>query len=43
MLHARSLSMTHPGTNEPLRVEAALPEDFLAEAEARGILLGAIV
>jgi 23S rRNA pseudouridine1911/1915/1917 synthase len=38
MLHARELSMTHPLTNEALRVAAALPEDFLRTAEERGIL-----
>jgi 23S rRNA pseudouridine1911/1915/1917 synthase len=37
MLHARSLAMTHPATNEPLVVEAAIPEDFVAEAAARGL------
>ncbi len=40
MLHARELSMTHPLTNEPLRVGAALPDDFLATAEERGIVSG---
>ena len=40
MLHARELSMTHPLTNEPLRVAAPLPEDFLAAAERRGIVSG---
>jgi 23S rRNA pseudouridine1911/1915/1917 synthase len=38
MLHARELSMTHPLTNEPLRVESALPDDFLRTAGERGIL-----
>jgi 23S rRNA pseudouridine1911/1915/1917 synthase len=38
MLHARALSMTHPLTNEPLRVAAPLPDDFLRTAEGRGIL-----
>jgi RluA family pseudouridine synthase len=40
MLHARELSMTHPLTNEPLRVGAPLPEDFLAAARQRGIVSG---
>ena len=38
MLHARELSMTHPLTNEPLRVEAPLPEDFRNTASERGIV-----
>ncbi|HEX3068878.1 MAG TPA: RluA family pseudouridine synthase [Thermoanaerobaculia bacterium] len=38
MLHARELSMTHPLTNEPLRVEAPLPDDFLNTAAERGIV-----
>jgi RluA family pseudouridine synthase len=38
MLHARELSMTHPRTNEPLRVVAPLPDDFLRTAGERGIL-----
>jgi 23S rRNA pseudouridine1911/1915/1917 synthase len=38
MLHARELSMTHPLTNEPLRVAAALPDDFRDVAIERGIL-----
>jgi RluA family pseudouridine synthase len=37
MLHARELSMTHPLTNEPLRVGAELPDDFRRTAEERGI------
>ena len=37
MLHARALEMTHPRTNERIRVEAALPEDFVAEAGRRGV------
>lgn len=37
MLHARSLEMTHPGTNEPLTVAAALPGDFIEEALERGL------
>lgn len=40
MLHARELSMTHPLTNEPLRVAAPLPNDFVAAAEGRGIVSG---
>jgi len=39
MLHAASLEMTHPVTNERLRVEAPLPDDFTAEAASRGIVL----
>jgi len=38
MLHAKELSMTHPLTNEPLRVSAPLPEDFLQTADDRGIV-----
>jgi len=38
MLHARELSMTHPLTNEPLRVAAAVPDDFREVAAGRGIL-----
>ena len=38
MLHARELSMTHPLTNTPLRVAAALPEDFRDVAAERGIV-----
>ncbi len=38
MLHARELSMTHPLTNEPLRVEAPLPDDFRGTAAERGIV-----
>ncbi len=41
MLHARALTMTHPGTNEELKVEAALPDDFLDEARSRGITIEA--
>ncbi|HEV7919528.1 MAG TPA: RluA family pseudouridine synthase [Thermoanaerobaculia bacterium] len=37
MLHAAELAMTHPLTNQPLRVGAPLPEDFLEEAERRGV------
>jgi 23S rRNA pseudouridine1911/1915/1917 synthase len=37
MLHAAELVMTHPLTNEPLRVAAPLPADFLEEAARRGI------
>jgi 23S rRNA pseudouridine1911/1915/1917 synthase len=40
MLHARELSMTHPLTNEPLRVAAPLPEDFINVATERGIVSG---
>ncbi|MEA2338185.1 MAG: rRNA synthase [Thermoanaerobaculia bacterium] len=38
MLHARELSMTHPLTNEPLRVSAPIPNDFRDVALTRGIL-----
>ncbi|HEV7571329.1 MAG TPA: RluA family pseudouridine synthase [Thermoanaerobaculia bacterium] len=38
MLHARELSMTHPLKNEPLRVAAAVPDDFREVAAARGIV-----
>jgi 23S rRNA pseudouridine1911/1915/1917 synthase len=38
MLHAASLEMTHPVTNERLRVDAPLPDDFTAEAASRGIV-----
>lgn len=37
MLHAAELEMTHPLTNEPLRVAAPVPDDFREEAERRGI------
>jgi 23S rRNA pseudouridine1911/1915/1917 synthase len=37
MLHAAELAMTHPVSNQPLRVAIPPPEDFLAEAAARGI------
>ena len=37
MLHAAELEMTHPLTNERLRVAAPVPRDFLEEAERRGI------
>lgn len=37
MLHAAEIAMTHPLTNEPLRVTAPLPDDFLDEAERRGL------
>ena len=38
MLHAAELVMTHPTTNEPLRVAAPPPEDFVAEAVGRRIV-----
>jgi 23S rRNA pseudouridine1911/1915/1917 synthase len=38
MLHARELSMTHPLRNEPLRVAAAVPDDFRDVAAERGIV-----
>ena len=37
MLHAAVLELTHPLTNQPLRVEAPVPEDFREEARRRGI------
>ncbi len=37
MLHAARLDMRHPQTNEPLVVEAPLPEDFIEEMRARGL------
>lgn len=39
MLHAAEIAMTHPLTNEPLRVAAPLPDDFLEEANRRGLKL----
>jgi 23S rRNA pseudouridine1911/1915/1917 synthase len=38
MLHAAEIEMTHPVTNEPLRVAAPPPDDFLEEARRRGIV-----
>ncbi|MGH9456276.1 MAG: RluA family pseudouridine synthase [Thermoanaerobaculia bacterium] len=40
MLHARALTMRHPVSNEPLRVEAPIPADFREEAARRGITWG---
>ena len=37
MLHAAELSLMHPLTNEPLRVTAPVPPDFIDEAAARGV------
>jgi 23S rRNA pseudouridine1911/1915/1917 synthase len=37
MLHAAELEMTHPLTNQPLRVVAPVTEDFRSEALRRGI------
>jgi len=37
MLHAAELEMTHPLTNEVLRVAAPVPDDFREEARRRGI------
>jgi 23S rRNA pseudouridine1911/1915/1917 synthase len=37
MLHAARLEMTHPVTNEALRIEAPPPDDFREEAKRRGI------
>jgi len=39
MLHAAEIEMTHPVTNEPLRVAAPLPDDFVEEATRRGLRL----
>ncbi len=39
MLHAAEIAMTHPLTNEPLRVAAPLPRDFLDEADRRGLVM----
>jgi 23S rRNA-/tRNA-specific pseudouridylate synthase len=38
MLHAAELEMTHPVTNQPLRVSAPLPSDLIEEAARRGIV-----
>jgi 23S rRNA pseudouridine1911/1915/1917 synthase len=40
MLHSAEIEMTHPVTNEPLRVASPLPDDFLEEAHRRGIATG---
>jgi 23S rRNA pseudouridine1911/1915/1917 synthase len=40
MLHAAELAMLHPLTNEPLRVSAPPPADFLEVARERGIVSG---
>jgi 23S rRNA pseudouridine1911/1915/1917 synthase len=37
MLHAAELEMTHPLTQQQLRVAAPLPDDFREEARRRGI------
>src|SRR5437016_4898182 len=37
MLHAAEIELTHPVTNEPLRVAAPLPDDFREEASRRGL------
>ncbi len=37
MLHAAMLQMTHPLTNQALRVSAPTPDDFREEAARRGI------
>jgi RluA family pseudouridine synthase len=41
MLHSSELVMTHPVSNQPLRVVSALPDDFRAEAADRGVDVGA--
>jgi len=38
MLHAAELAMLHPLTNEPLRIAAPPPDDFVSVARERGIL-----
>ena len=40
MLHAAELVMTHPVTNQPLRVVAPVPGDFVEEARRRGLETG---
>ena len=40
MLHAAEIELTHPVTNQPLRIAAPLPDDFREEAARRGIVLG---
>jgi len=37
MLHAVTLTMTHPLTGQELRVSAPLPDDFRRAAETRGV------
>ncbi|HSP33441.1 MAG TPA: RluA family pseudouridine synthase [Thermoanaerobaculia bacterium] len=39
MLHAAELDIMHPATNTQLRVSAAPPPDFCAEAARRGIVM----
>jgi 23S rRNA pseudouridine1911/1915/1917 synthase len=39
MLHAAGIELTHPLTNQPLRVVAPLPGDFVQEARRRGIAI----
>jgi 23S rRNA pseudouridine1911/1915/1917 synthase len=39
MLHAAEILMTHPLTNEPLRVAAPIPDDFREEADRRGLVV----
>ncbi len=40
MLHAAELVMTHPMSNQPLRVVAPPPDDFMDEARRRGLETG---
>jgi 23S rRNA pseudouridine1911/1915/1917 synthase len=40
MLHAAELVMTHPLSNQPLRVAAPLPGDFIEECRSRGLESG---
>lgn len=37
MLHSAELAMTHPVSNQPLRIASALPDDFRAAAADRGL------
>jgi RluA family pseudouridine synthase len=37
MLHAAELELTHPLTQQPLRVSSPVPRDFRAEAQRRGL------
>jgi RluA family pseudouridine synthase len=42
MLHAASIEMPHPITRQLIRIESALPGDFIGEAERRGLMLPAV-
>jgi 23S rRNA pseudouridine1911/1915/1917 synthase len=39
MLHSRVIEMTHPLTNQRLRVESPVPADFMEEAARRGLAI----